>query len=69
MMVRRLKEMGASEEVLLDVYQKHMRSVLELAVPAWHVAISQTDRNEIECVQKAAPILCWVKTTSPTKVH
>ena len=36
-MVRRLKEMGASEEELLDVYQKHVRSVLELAVPvlAW----------------------------------
>ena len=53
-MVRRLKVMGASDEVLLDVYQKHVRSVLELAVPAWHGAIPQTDRNEIERVQKAA---------------
>jgi hypothetical protein len=40
--------------VLLDVYQKHLRSFLKLAVPAWHGAISQGVRNEIERVQKAA---------------
>ena len=53
-MVKRLKGMGASEQILIDIYQKHVRSVLELAVPAWHGAISQDERNEIERVQKAA---------------
>jgi hypothetical protein len=53
-MVKRLKGMGASEQILIDIYQKHLRSVLELAVPAWHGAISQDERNEIERVQKAA---------------
>ena len=32
-MIRRLKGLGASEAELLDVYQKQVRSVLELAVP------------------------------------
>ena len=52
-MVKRLKGMGASEQVLIDIYQKHVRSVLELAVAVWHGAISQDERNEIERVQKA----------------
>ena len=45
--------MDASEQILIDIYQKHVRSVLELAVPARHGAISQDERNEIERVQKA----------------
>ena len=52
--VRRLKEMGANQEELIDIYQKQVRSVLELAVPAWQGAITQEDKNEIERVQKAA---------------
>ena len=53
-MIRRLKGMGANEEELIDIYIKQVRSVLELAVPAWHGAITQVERNEIERVQKAA---------------
>jgi hypothetical protein len=46
--------MGADEDDLLDIYMKQIRSVLELAVPAWHGPITQAERNEIERVQKAA---------------
>ena len=53
-MMRRLKELGANEDELLDVYMKQVRSILELAVPAWHGAITQAERDEIERVQKAA---------------
>ena len=52
--MRRLKKLGANEEELKDLYIKQVRSVLELAVPAWQGAITQAERNEIERVQKAA---------------
>ena len=41
--LRRLKGMGATLEDLKDVYLKQVRSVLELAVPAWNGALTQTD--------------------------
>ena len=52
-MLRRLKQFGANTEDLLDVYFKQVRSVLELAVPAWHGAISLIEQQSIERVQKS----------------
>ena len=52
--VRRLREIGASPEDMKDVYVKLVRSVLELAVPAWHAAITVAERKDIERVQKTA---------------
>ena len=52
--MKRLKELGADQDQLVDVYIKQIRSVLELAVPAWHGAITQAERMDIERVQKAA---------------
>ena len=52
--MRRLKELGANQQELIDIYIKQVRSLLELAVPAWQGAITQTERDEIERVQKAA---------------
>ena len=52
--LRRLKMHGAGPDDLLDVYQKQVRSVLELAVPAWHPGLTQSDALDIERVQKAA---------------
>ena len=52
--LRRLKYMGAPDMDLIDVYIKHIRSVLELAVPAWHGAITQAERLTIERIQKSA---------------
>ena len=43
--MRRLKKLGANEEELKDIYIKQVRSVLELAVPAWQGAITQAERN------------------------
>ena len=53
-MMRRLKELGAKEDDLVDVYMKQIRPIMELAVPAWHGAITQAEKDEIERVQKAA---------------
>ena len=52
--IRRLKFLGAQDCDLLDVYMKQIRSVLELAVPAWHGAVTLSDQLDIERVQKSA---------------
>ena len=56
--LRRLKNHGAGPSDLLDVYQKQVRSVLELAVPAWHPGLTQDECSDIERVQRAA--LCII---------
>ena len=53
-MLRRLKNLGASESQLLDIYTKQIRSVFELVVPVWHSSLTSTDSLNIERVQKSA---------------
>ena len=52
--LRRLKGFGASDEDLLDIYIKQVRSVMELAVPAWHAGLTVSETVDIERVQRAA---------------
>ena len=52
--LRRLKKLGASKEDLLDLYHKHVRSILEYAAPVWHSSLTGEDRLKLERVQKAA---------------
>ena len=52
--LRRLKGLGVTKEELLDVYQKQVRSILEMAVPVWQSGITKQERNQIERVQKCA---------------
>ena len=51
-MLRRLKSLGASIPEMLDVYQKQVRSVLELAVPVWEPGLTQLESKQIERVQR-----------------
>ena len=53
-MLRRLKNLGAKEADLIEVYTKQVRCVLELAAPAWQGSLTQEERNTIERVQKSA---------------
>ena len=53
-MLRRLKQLGANRDELLDVYIKQVWSVLELAVPVWHSSITMVERCDIERIQRAA---------------
>ena len=53
-MLRRLKSVGANEDELLDVYQKQIRSVLEMAVAVWEPGLSQAECKQLERVQKTA---------------
>ena len=46
--------MGANITILLDLYNKHVRSILEYAAPAWSPMITTENCEEIERVQKSA---------------
>ena len=53
-MLRRLKNHGAGQDDLKDVYIKQVRSLLEFALPAWQPGLTLGDSMDIERVQKAA---------------
>ena len=53
-MLRRLKPLGASNDELLDVYDKQIRCLLEFSAPVWTSGLTQADETQIERVQKAA---------------
>ena len=53
-MLRRLKALGANESELVDVYEKQVRSLLELAVPVWQPSLTLQESIQIERVQKTA---------------
>ena len=53
-LIKRLKIFGASQNELLDVYCKQIRSILEYAVPVWHSGLTVDNCRDIERVQKAA---------------
>ena len=46
--------MGTSTPELLDVYQKQIRSVFEMAVPVWEPGLSKEEVKQLERVQKTA---------------
>jgi hypothetical protein len=50
----RLKNLGASRDDLIDLYHKHVRSILEYAAPVWHSSLTGEDRLKLEHVQKSA---------------
>ena len=53
-MLRRLKKLGATSDMLLDLYAKHVRCNLEYATPAWNPGLTQSDVIDLERVQKCA---------------
>ena len=52
--MRRLKNLGANRDDLLEIYRTQVRIVLELAVPAWQGNLSHIDKINIERVKKSA---------------
>ena len=52
--LRRMKILDVEPLILLEVYTKEIRSVLELAVPAWHNALTLKQSAALERVQKVA---------------
>ena len=49
--VKRLAELGASRETLVDTYTKQVRTLLEYCVPVWHSRLTMSQFNQIERVQ------------------
>ena len=49
-----MKVLAVDPVVILDVYLKEVRSILELAVPAWHSGLTRKQSAEIERIQKIA---------------
>ena len=49
-----MKKFGTSNEILLYVYNKFVRSNLEYAVPAWNPGLTKQNSIDIERVQKCA---------------
>ena len=52
--LRRLKSLDVDPLFILDVYQKEVRSILELAVPAWHSGLTDKLAKDLERVQRVA---------------
>ena len=52
--LRRMKKLDVEPLVILEVYIKEIRSVLELAVPAWHSGLTVKQAADIERVQRVA---------------
>ena len=50
--LRRMVKLELDIWILFDVYAKEVRSMLELAVPAWHSGLTKQQSAEIERVQK-----------------
>ena len=49
--LKRLKTLGASDDLIIDAYVKQIRSVLELAVPVWRSSLTLKDKMTIEIFQ------------------
>ena len=50
--LRRMVQLDLDIWILFDVYTKEVRSILELAVPAWHSGLTKQQSADIERVQK-----------------
>ena len=50
--IRRLQNLGADEMVLVDVFKKQVRSILEFGAPVWHSGLTVKETQNIERVQK-----------------
>ena len=53
-MIRRLKNFGASQDDIIDMFIKQIRSILELAVPAWQGSLTLEEKTDLERIQKSA---------------
>ena len=50
--LRKLQKCGLSQQFILEVYKKEIRSILEYNVPVWNEGLTQKDSQKIEKIQK-----------------
>ena len=63
-MLRRLKPLGATNEELLDVYDKQIRCITEFASPVWTPGLTLDESNQLERIQKCAFAIILAKNYS-----
>ena len=51
--IKRLKKNGASNDDLIDMYIKQVRSIIEFGVPVWNAGLTEAEVHEIERVHKS----------------
>ena len=51
-MLRNLKKMGGTQNDLLDIYIKHIRSIAEYAAPVWNFGLTKKEIIKLERIQK-----------------
>ena len=61
-MIRRLKLIGVSQQELLYVYTKQIRSILEYAAVVWHPGLTGNNSTSIERVQKGCLAIIFGQT-------
>ena len=47
-----MAELNLDPFTMLDIYQKEVRSIVEMAVPAWHPGLTKMQTKDIERIQK-----------------
>ena len=52
--MKRLLQMGASQETLIDTYDKQVRTILEYCVPVWHPRLTRSQSQQLERVQNVS---------------
>ena len=50
--IRRLKNLGLTNDFIFDVYTKEIRSILEFGAPVWTGGLMDADSEKIEKIQK-----------------
>ena len=50
--LRRMKKIGLSNDIIIDVYGKEIRSVLEFGAPVWTGGLTERDAKKNEKIQK-----------------
>ena len=53
-LLRKLAEFGATEEDLKIIYISYIRSILEQSAVVWHTSLTESNREDLERVQKTA---------------
>ena len=52
--LKRLVNLGARRDILVDTYIKQVRTVLEYGVPVWHSSLTLQQKSQLERVQKTS---------------
>ena len=61
-MLRRLKHTGASRRMLIDTYNKQIRTIIEFGALVWNAGLTLENISQIERVQKSAQ--CYILGSS-----